>query len=419
MRRALPLLAAALVLGCTQDDPDDVFYWLGRVTDATGGPRAGATVSLASAPGQRTPACMPTDRLLLQFSPADDTYSLAKVDYAEIRQATADGDGAFFFDLMRFEINPTDGDIHCFLASAAGTGGTSARSAFFGLAKDHELPDLAQWAPALAVEQGSPARVPLPELPWTPERDPVEIDPGHARSAAYGWVLSGPGGEIAWQQVTLADPLALDPDLLEDFPGLSISLEAWLFDHVERHGPLGTTDVSEYWTAFRSPGLALAAGASAPVSRGAACTVNGAPLAGCPLTDGSLALATLPTWFGPNFQPDPRKPDGPQDVVVLALPRAVLPRRLVMRDVFSNYSAPGLIFTVEGSADGTTWVLLTAEPVVYAYPTADVPGSDAFTGSGASVAWPLDSGGQPVRQVRISSNPSSAFMAAREISIFE
>jgi len=421
MRRALPLLAIALLLGgCTQDDPDDVFYWLGRVTGAGGGPRAGATVSLASAASQRTPTCTPTDRLLLQFSPADDSYSLGKVGYAEVRQATAGEDGAFYFDLMRFEINPTTDDIHCFLVSTPGAGGTSARSAFFGLAKDYELPDLAQWAPALALEQGPPARVPLPELPWAPARDPVEIETGHGRSAAYGWVLAGPGGEIAWQQVTFTDPLALDPDLLEDFPGLSVSLEAWLFDQVERGGPLGSVDVSQYWTAIQSAGLAVPAGTQVPVSRGASCTVNGAPLAGCPLTDGALALAMLPTWFTSDFRPDPGKPEGPQDVVVLELPRAVLPRRVVMRDVFSNYSAPGLIFTVEGSADGgATWFRLTAEETVYAYPGAEAPGSDAFMGSGASVTWPLDAGGQPVRQVRISSNPYSSFLAAREISIFE
>jgi len=420
MRRALLLLAAALVLGCTQDDPDDVFYWLGRVADAGGAPLPGATVTLGSAPGQRTPSCLPTARLLLQFSVTDNTYSLGTLDYQPVKEVAANEDGAYFFDLMRFEISPTLADIpHCFAISSERPGGTSARSATLGQATDLEFPDLVQWAPALAVQPGPPASVALPALPWAPSRDAVEIAAGHTRASAYDWVIAAPGGEIAWQQITLGDPLALDPDVLEDFPGLSVRLEAWLFDRVERHGPFGSTTGASYWTTVLPPGTPLAAGTGVPVSRGAACTMNGAPLAGCPLTDGALALASLPTWFAPGFQPDPGKPDGPQDVVVLSLPRPTLPRRLVMRDVFSNYSAPGLIFTVEGSADGTTWFRLTAEETVYAYPSSEAPGSDAFMGSGVHVAWPLDSAGQPVQQVRITSNPYTAFMAAREISIFE
>jgi hypothetical protein len=419
MRRVPLLLASALALGCTQNDPDDVFYWLGRVTDASGSPREGATVTLASARNQRTPACIPTERVLLQFSPVDNTYSLRKLEYQPVREAAANEDGAFYFDLMRFEINPTFEDLPCFTVSAQGPGGTSARSAAVGFAKDLEFPDLAQWVPVLAVEQGPPARVALPALPWTPSSEDVQLEPGHIRRAAYDWVLAGPGGEMAWQQVTLGDPLALDPELLEDFSGLSVSLEAWLFDQVERHGPLGSTDISQYWTAALSAGTSLSAGTAVPVSRGASCTANGEALSGCPLTDGALALAELPTWFSAGFQPDPRNPDGPRDVLVLSLPRPALPRLLVMRDIFGNYASPGMIFTVEGSADGTTWSLLTEQEVVYAYPSASAPGLEVFFGSGVHVTWPLDAGGQPVQHVRISSNPFSAFLAAREISIFE
>ncbi|HYV48866.1 MAG TPA: hypothetical protein VFA20_28600, partial [Myxococcaceae bacterium] len=337
-RRALLLLATALGLGCTQDDPDDVFYWLGRVDDAGGAPRPGATVALADAPSQRTPSCIPTARLLLQFSVVDNTYSLGTLDYQPLKETAANEDGDWFFDLMRFEISPTLNDApHCFLISSQGPGGTSIRSTTPGQATDLEFPDLVQWAPALAVQPGPPASVAPPDLPWAPSRDAVEIDVGHTRTSAYDWVIAGPGGEIAWQQITLGDPLALDPDLLEDFPGLSVGLEAWLFDQVEHHGPFGSTSGAVYWTAVQSPGTALATGTATPVSRGAACTMNGAALAGCPLTDGALALASLPTWFTPDFHPDPGKPDGPQDVVVLSLPRAAVPRRLVMRDVFSNY----------------------------------------------------------------------------------
>src|SRR6185295_383138 len=248
-RRALLLLATALGLGCTQDDPDDVFYWLGRVDDAGGAPRPGATVALADAPSQRTPSCIPTARLLLQFSVVDNTYSLGTLDYQPLKETAANEDGDWFFDLMRFEISPTLNDApHCFLISSQGPGGTSIRSTTPGQATDLEFPDLVQWAPALAVQPGPPASVAPPDLPWAPSRDAVEIDVGHTRTSAYDWVIAGPGGEIAWQQITLGDPLALDPDLLEDFPGLSVGLEAWLFDQVEHHGPFGSTSGAVYWT---------------------------------------------------------------------------------------------------------------------------------------------------------------------------
>src|SRR5262249_2688983 len=156
-------------------------------------------------------------------------------------------------------------------------------------------------------------------------------------------------GELAWQQLTEVDPLALDPELLEDFPGLSVTLQAWHDDVVDTRGLLATEDESEYATAITPAGVGSATGGVLPASRGAACTINDAPFAGCPLTDGSLELKTLPTWF---FTPQPMPdPSTALDRIVLTLPRAIVPRLLVLRELVSSAYGAGLQCTVEGSDD--------------------------------------------------------------------
>jgi hypothetical protein len=232
-------------------------------------------------------------------------------------------------------------------------------------------------------------------------------------------MLAGPQGALAWQQLTEVDPLALDPELLEDFTGLSVTLQAWHDDLVESRGIFASGDFSEYATAITPAGLAIAAGGMVPASRGAACTVNDAPLSGCPLTDGSLELVELPTWF---FTADPNDPmpdpSTSLDRIVLTLPGPIVPRLLVLRDVVSSAYGAGLKYTVEGSDDGVDWFPLVDGEVEF-YPTADLPGSANFYGNGVHLRQALDSGGRTVRQVRITSGTFTGFLAGREISVFE
>src|SRR5205823_2044086 len=131
---------------------------------------------------------------------------------------------------------------------------------------------------------------------------------------------------------------------------------------------------------------ACAGGGTVPVSRGAACTFNEVPVPGCPLTDGSLELVTLPTWFGPQAMPDPKAPSAAQDRIVLVLQRPVIPRLLVLRDVVSSAYGAGIQGTVEGSDDGVTWFPLLDHDLVD-YPAAE-SGAGPFYGSGVHLRQP-------------------------------
>jgi hypothetical protein len=270
------------------------------------------------------------------------------------------------------------------------------------------------WGAALVEQPGTPPRVALPGLPWEPTEgtSPPSFDET-TRRTGYDWVISA-GGEMAWDERTDSAPLLLRPELLEDFPSPTATLQAWLSTTVVRQLPLGGLDATDYQTMAQAPPIALSSQGVVPASRGAACRFTGQPLAGCPLTDGSLSLAMLPT--GVKLRYDPGLPPPPPDEIILELARPVVPRLLVMRDLH-GFEYGSAIISVEGSADGTDWTPLAPELMVE--PPSGIEPMPGFNGTGGSFLVDLDSQGEPVQLIRISAGIGTAFVAAREISVFE
>ena len=423
MRRASPRLTAAVtaaaavaLAGCIPQDPDDVFYFLGRVTDVAGAGLAGATVTLETQSTRTSGGCGATDRLSIA---RDEDSIFVQASYAPMREATANEDGFFYFDLMRFEITPASYSSSCFAVFAQGPGGGNARSTSYGTAKDLVYPDLAIWDGAsLGVAPGAPASVGLPPLPWTPSREGYQLDEyGSIRRVLYDWTLVAPGDVLIWHQLTEGDPLLLEPEVVQDFSGLSVRLESWNADTVLRDGPFGSFDYTDYRTVIRTPPVAISVPGTVPISRGAACTVNGEPLPGCPLTDGSAELVMLSTWLDDPWDPRTGPPPDSTDEVVLELAQPVVPRLLVVHEIHGPAILATMSFTIEGWSDSSGWLPLA--PDVDYFPETENQGTNGFYGSGAFFKLDLDSGGEPIRKVKLTTGGYTGWVAAREISVFD
>jgi len=161
------------------------------------------------------------------------------------------------------------------------------------------------------------------------------------------------GGELLWRQSGVSAPWAPGPYVLEDFATpeaqlRAVSLGQWFFS------PLGSTDSHVFFRQeWRTARLSLPAGASRPVSRGAAC--QGLPPGGCPFTDGQLTPIAIPDNEG-------KSETATSLVVTLAEPTHL--QRAVIRGLEYYRTFDGAErLRLEGSADGERWFPL-AESVL-------------------------------------------------------
>jgi hypothetical protein len=407
--RALRVTLLLFLASCA-GEPDDLFFYYGTVQNGAGQALAQRSVALNRTTGD---ACYPSLR--------DPAWFPGQMVYEPYATFVTTEEGEFLLEVMRYQVQTSGltGNGRCFQAFVDGEGSAARTEAlFYGVAQDQEFPPMLVWEDAQLQTQASASGWTLtrPELPL-----PVKNPPGEQMPSAggpsdfdrryYQWRLAS-AGERFW--VTRADPVAitLPAEVLEDFPTPTAGLE--LLSESQVQGSLlggGGILVQRSRTeaqALTRPGLI-------PVSRGAACTLNGSTDPGCRATDGSPTLVNLQAVIY-----DERGSPGPTFTGVIAelvLSRPVVARTLVLRDVTIGAGAvpqDGLVLRVEGSADGVTYrnlgeLALEPDPMLY---------RDA-EGNGLHEMIPLDTTGAPVTRVRLWSGTPTVISALREISVFE
>lgn len=265
---ALLALALSAAAGCAESsrvDPDAAVTITGVVRAPDGSPLEGRPVRLGGGIG--------TDEGALAVL----TLGLACTSglcTGEVSDTTTSADGAYRFHLTGRDTQSTFGQAVTQLVSvtaAPGPGhvsGSAASARFRVQVADVRLPALDLVDPGLVVE-GTGDVV----ARWsTPRPGPYEVTFEEAAVVPV------------WRVTTGSGPATVDPRVLEDSSG-RVVVSARSTDRIEG------SDVELSW---RSPGVAYAAGAGPPPSRGQACRAvdeHGAlvPIAtDCPVTDGDL-----------------------------------------------------------------------------------------------------------------------------------
>jgi hypothetical protein len=187
---------------------------------------------------------------------------------------------------------------------------------------------------------------------------------------------------------------------------------------VETASPFGFSSSTVVLDRMRSPLTAVPQGSHVPVSRGAACRRDGAPLPSCPLTDGALEPVLLGrTQQSPSgpilVEPDPQAPDA--ELFQVELPYEVVLRTLVLRSFSVQPHAP---VQVEGSADGQTWHPLAEVPPEELQSSEPFFSYRALRGEARFLLLELDPATPPVRFVRLVSQQAS-LVSLSELSLFE
>lgn len=258
MRRAWPLVVAMLA-GC--HSPDDVMWLRGVVEQA------------------------PRSVELLRSQDAMDFCTAP----APWRTQDSDADGGYGFQVVRAEVEqPGRGWPLCLVVRTRFESGTEHRVDWpMGVQASLELPPLRDWAPDASIESdGGVVRLTRPEgcvtSPFTADRLTVRQ-----------------GDDVVWSATAASSPLdggppevlSLPPEALEDFTGLTLSLETarpGCSEGVEGVPPRAQTlSVLERW---RAGEVVLASGNMAPASRGVSCD-TATP---CPFTDARLTPVVLP-----------------------------------------------------------------------------------------------------------------------------
>jgi hypothetical protein len=309
VRLLLALGLAAVTVGCFEPsrvDPDAPVTITGAVRGPDGSPLAGRPVRLGGGLGPDEAAFA-----VLTLGLACTTG----VCTGEVADTSTAADGTYRFDLTGRDTQSTfGGAVSQLLSVSAAPGpahvsGPAASARFQVQVADVRLPVLDLVDPGLVVEGAGDV-----VARWsTPRPGPYELTFEEAAPAPVWRVTTGSGAAT------------VDPRVLEDSSG-RVVVSAGSTDHVEG------SDVELRW---RSPGVAYAAGAGPPPSRGQACRAvddrgSPAPPAGaCPVTDGDL------TTTGPVPVPCPPPATGqpatcPRAVAVQVDVPPSLPAELVV-----------------------------------------------------------------------------------------
>jgi hypothetical protein len=347
----LPLLA----VGCRY--PEDPVFAYGRALNADGSPQAGATVNVERAP-PREPDFTEDGQLRPQTRPVYSPYATS----------TVQANGDFTLQFLTGDVEDWVGDYeyiqYRFRASLPLKDGHGTFIAFT-FSGDMELPPLQPWDARLSVAEGAQGPTlsfapapPAPELPpsgkpriiffsgYQGEEGEAVTMPGNSTPEPIVQLFSG--DKRLWQQSGVGAPWVPGPYVLEDFASLeaqlrAVSLGFWSFS------PLGTTgSYVQFRQEWRTPRVALPAGALKPVSRGAACEPS--PSEVCPFTDGQLTPVDFSETGAVGELPR---------ALTLTLAEPTHLTRAVIRGLKHQHAFEGTErVRLEGSTDGEHWVTL-------------------------------------------------------------
>jgi hypothetical protein len=354
---SLPLLAL-LVTGCERM-PEDPIFMYGQVKHLDGSPAGG------------TPLRM--DRALDSFDhlPGGSHYLEGRVwKYEPFSEGTTEASGRFTLEALSQDLSAEafveesgyQGTLwHRFRVSPPLEADGSGVFVAFVADDDVELPPLQPWASGFAVGDGASltfAAAPrAPELPPSATLPQVSVggseDPIIAPPSTPEPVVQLVGGDgLVWQQVAATSPWTPSPYVLEDFDGVEAQVRAatagqWYFEPL-----LAEPSSLTFRMEWRSPRVALPAGARRPVSRGRPCS-PGPVDRPCPYTDGKLeSVVTLLPSDGSIF-------DGGVESLTFTLDAPTRLRRLVVRNLETTLDyQPRMRVVLEGSADGEAWTQL-------------------------------------------------------------
>ncbi|WXH31901.1 hypothetical protein WA016_05880 [Myxococcus stipitatus] len=314
----------------------------------------------------------PLSETLLKIHRGDNSACSLAIFSSTWRSVKTRTDGTFELDLLGADTR-SGSFARCFIiASPTRAEGRGVSASFLVQASEVALPTLQEWTGTLtatAAAQGVSVNF-----------RPLSATHG-AGEDEYTLAVRGPNVFPIWAAYKVTPPVSLSDYALEDAANLKAVASA------ERDAKVGdvTVDLS-----YSSDTVALPRRTRVPVSRGATCTYVGAELP-CRLTNGDLGNVV-------NFQSGVRE-------VSFRLPRAVVPRKAVLRNFVLNGSMSELV--LEGSADGTQWASL----------------ANLLAGAGAQAFMEVDlTGTTAVSQVRIRAVPRDATSDLRslaQLSLFE
>ena len=403
------LLMAAFLAAACRGDPEDLFFIVGTAADPIGGEvLKGQKIQLER---DKTEFC---GGVMQRDSP---TSAAGVTDYLPFLDATADEQGRYLFEVMRFQVAAANGRPYCLRAGLADDGsGGEADVVFAATYSDLQPPPLFRWNPPLsAAGADGGIAVALPALPIAASPPGSTLEPADggtdAELDAYEWTVSDSSGRPVWREEAKGE-LAVPPEALEDFPGPG-AMVAFLSRAVRRYGgPLiGSTE--NYQRTIASAPVPIAQGSFVPLSRGEACATDLGPISPCTLTDGDLALIAFPQPTRPNRN---SPPVGGVTAAMVTLGAPAKVGRLVVRDLFGQARTP-VVLVVEGSADGATWIELGRKEI------------DATVDGVVTPYWRIGPGGfyevvdldrslGPVAQVRLRFDGLGFIEGLREISVF-
>lgn len=309
MNRWMKVTCAALVTcsGCTESqvDPELEIQLSGKMIKEDGQPLA--------------------DTLLTIHRSANSScvFSLfGGLDWKSVKTKT---DGTFSEELLGADTQAS-GLARCFELRIPGSGAGSSGYASFIIQTDTvQIPLLQQWTGKPTVAAGA---------------DGVSVSyegltASQAGNSGTHALRVSKSSSPVWVSRSVSSPVPLNDDLLEDAADLQATVS------IRREVEHNKTRFSLY---HQGADVALPKRTRVPLSRGASCTYPEAP-ATCPLTDGNLAsTVTLP--------------QGTLEVAI-QLPQPKVLRKAVVRNLAMSFGTTTTNeLVLEGSADGTTWVVL-------------------------------------------------------------
>ncbi|WPB74066.1 hypothetical protein KYC5002_34170 [Archangium violaceum] len=309
MNRWMKVSCVALVAasGCTgsQVDPELEIQLSGKVLKEDGQPLA--------------------DTLLKMNRSANSSclFSLfGGLDWKSMKTKT---DGTFSEELLGADTQ-AGGLARCFEVRIprTGTGGNYGYASFIIQTEAVQLPLLQQWTGKPSAAAGADGvSVSYEGLTATQT----------GNSGTHTLTVTDSSGSI-WVSRNVSSPVPLNDDLLEDAANLKARAS------ILREAELNKTKFSLY---NEGDDVALPKRARVPLSRGASCTYPEAP-ATCPMTDGNLSSVV-------NFK------QGTLEVAI-PLPQPKVLRKAVVRKLDMSFGATTKELVLEGSTDGSTWVVL-------------------------------------------------------------
>lgn len=254
---------------------------------------------------------------------------------SEFARLQTDAAGAYQKELTGAETQK-DEIARCFeVWLPDGAGGAKTWAEFLVQVEQVSVPTVQRWKGALAAQATNTGA----EVSFT------DLSQSHGLSGlAFTASVTSEGLEI-WSTGGVASPVALSDEVLEDFA----SPVAALRTRSEKKGS-GTTFTLHY----TSDQVSVPTRKKVPVSRGASCTYPSAPSA-CPLTDGKLAGAGIPS-------------DATEVRISLASPKVI--RKVVLR----GFSGPTEL-VLQGSLDGSAWTKLADVGMGSSFRELELPSS--------------------------------------------